>query len=151
MPLDTNVGRKNSDCSEKTRESEKWRRNKHPTLLAESPTLSHHVSQAQNIILYRHHKRLVTLEAVKTGLGVIVWIFSFNTTIYHQKMICPVGWGCRIHRLHFCRGVKPHPPTSVLDMTLNNLMVRFQWCWSFGECWGLLHYHFFQIQRGRTW
>ena len=20
---------------------------------------------------------------------------------------CPVGWGCRIHRLHFCRGVRP--------------------------------------------
>ena len=22
---------------------------------------------------------------------------------------CPVGWGCRIHRLHLCRGVRPHP------------------------------------------
>ena len=31
---------------------------------------------------------------------------------------CPVGWGCRIHRLLLCRGVRP-PPTSVLDMTLN--------------------------------
>ena len=20
---------------------------------------------------------------------------------------CPVGWGCRIHRLHLCRGVRP--------------------------------------------
>ena len=37
--------------------------------------------------------------------------------------------GCRIRRLHLCRGVRP-PPTSVL--TLNNLMVRFQWCWNFG-------------------
>ena len=26
---------------------------------------------------------------------------------------CPVGWGCRIHRLFLCRGVRP-PPTSVL-------------------------------------
>ena len=25
-------------------------------------------------------------------------------------------------------------PTSALDMTLNNLMVRFQEWWSFGEC-----------------
>ena len=25
-------------------------------------------------------------------------------------------------------------PTSVLDMTLNSLMMRFQQCWSFGEC-----------------
>ena len=48
--------------------------------------------------------------------------------------LCPVDWGCRIHRLLLCRGVRPHPPTSVLDMTLNNLMVRFQWCSSFREC-----------------
>ena len=33
----------------------------------------------------------------------------------------PVGWGCRIHRLQ--RGNAPNP-TSVLDMTRNNLMVR---------------------------
>ena len=27
-----------------------------------------------------------------------------------------------------------YPPTSVMDMTLNNLMMRFQQYWSFGEC-----------------
>ena len=31
------------------------------------------------------------------------------------------------------RGKTP-PPTSVLNITLNNLMVRFQQHWSFGEC-----------------
>ena len=31
------------------------------------------------------------------------------------------------------RGKRQHP-TSVLDITLNNLMVRFQWCWSEREC-----------------
>ena len=25
-----------------------------------------------------------------------------------QRIDCPVGWGCRIHRLHLCRGVTPH-------------------------------------------
>ena len=25
-----------------------------------------------------------------------------------QSHDCPVGWGCRIHRLHLCRGVTPH-------------------------------------------
>ena len=29
-------------------------------------------------------------------------------------------------RLHLCRGVRHPPPIRVLDMTLNNLMVRFQ-------------------------
>ena len=40
--------------------------------------------------------------------------------------------GCRIHWLHLCRRVRP-PPTSVLDMVLNNLIVRLQ-LWRFGEC-----------------
>ena len=39
---------------------------------------------------------------------------------------CPVGWGCTIPRLHLCRGVRSPPPMSILVMTLNNLMVRFQ-------------------------
>ena len=37
--------------------------------------------------------------------------------------LCPVGWSCRIHRLLLYSGVR-HPPTSVLDMILNNLMMR---------------------------
>ena len=42
---------------------------------------------------------------------------------------CPVGLGSRIHRLHLCREVRPLPTArSVLDMTLNNLMVRIQLC-----------------------
>ena len=64
-----------------------------------------------------------------------------------QFIICPVGWGSRIHRLLLCRGVRT-PPTSVLDMTLNNLMVRFQQCWSLGECGVPLHCHRSQVQSG---
>ena len=37
-------------------------------------------------------------------------------------------------------------PTNVLHMTLNNLMVRFLWCWSFGECGALLHCHRSQVR-----
>ena len=61
---------------------------------------------------------------------------------------CPVGWGCRIHRLLLCRGIRHPPSTSVLDMTLNNLMVRFQQCWSFGECGVPLHCHRSQVHFG---
>ena len=50
-------------------------------------------------------------------------------------------------------GVRP-PLTSVLDMTLNNLMVRFQQCWSFGN----VEYPFIAIaprstlaRSGSTW
>ena len=38
---------------------------------------------------------------------------------------CPVGWSCRIHRLHLCKGVR-HPPYEYHDMTLNHLMARLQ-------------------------
>ena len=38
---------------------------------------------------------------------------------------CQVGWGCRIHRLHLCRGVTPYS-NECSDMTLNNLMMRFR-------------------------
>ena len=37
------------------------------------------------------------------------------------------------------------PPTSVLDLTLNNLMVRFKWWWGFGECRAPLYYHRFKV------
>ena len=29
-----------------------------------------------------------------------------------KNNICPVGWGCRIHPLHLCRGVRPPHPTN---------------------------------------
>ena len=39
---------------------------------------------------------------------------------------CPFGWGFRIHRLHHCRGVSPPLNECPGNMTLNNLMARFQ-------------------------
>ena len=75
---------------------------------------------------------------------------SFLNWLQPVFLFCPVGWGCRIHRLLLCRGVRS-PPTSVLDMTLNNLMVRFQQCWSFGEYGVSLHYHRSQVHSGPEW
>ena len=67
-----------------------------------------------------------------------------------HNLCCPVSWGCRIHWLHLYRWVRP-PLMSVLDMTLNNLMVRFQQCWSFGECGVPLHCHRSQVHSGPEW
>ena len=43
-----------------------------------------------------------------------VFFFSFllNTVqsknrFDHLQVDCPVDWGCRLHRLHLCRGVRP--------------------------------------------
>ena len=54
------------------------------------------------------------------------YFFSFTSIAsiffnHFQLLVCPVGWGYRIHWLQLCVGVRPPPPpppTSVLDMTL---------------------------------
>ena len=42
------------------------------------------------------------------------------------------------------------PPRNVLDKILN-LILRFQQCWSFGECGVLLHSHHLQVHSGQEW
>ena len=40
------------------------------------------------------------------------WGFSNAGALGNTKysfIVSPVGWGYRIHRLHLCRGVRPHP------------------------------------------
>ena len=75
------------------------------------------------------------------------WIIWNKTVFTFNPLYIPVGWGHTIHKLHLCRGGKT-PPTSVLDMTLDNLMVRFQWFWSFGKCGALRHCHRSQVHSG---
>ena len=50
-----------------------------------------------------------------------------------------------------CTSADGKKTTSVLFMTLNNLMVRFQWCWSIGECGVPLYCHCTQIHSGPEW
>ena len=86
-----------------------------------------------------------------TQILTLSFIFSLgNKGSCKKSYSCPVSWGCRIHWRHLCRGVNP-PITSVLDMTLNNLMVRFQQCWSLGECGVPLHCHRSQVHSGPEW
>ena len=42
-------------------------------------------------------------------------LYPFLFLFLSLSISCPVGWGCRIYRLHLCRGIRPPPhPTSVL-------------------------------------
>ena len=72
-----------------------------------------------------------------------------HTHTHTHIYICPVGWGAVEYT--DCFSVRPPPLTSVLDMTLNNLMVRFQQCWSFGECGVPLYCHRSQVHSGLEW
>ena len=51
----------------------------------------------------------------------------------------------------FSAGGNTPLPMSVLEMTLNNLMVRFQYYWSFGECGVPLYCHRSQVHSGPEW
>ena len=81
-------------------------------------------------------------------LQIQVRITFLKFGLLKQKFFGPVGWGCRIHQLHPGRGVRLSHSMSVLDMTLNNLMVKLQYCWSFGECGVFLCCHCSQVHSG---
>ena len=55
----------------------------------------------------------------------------------------PVGLGCRIHRLHFCRGGKDPPSNQCLEYD-TKLIVKLP-SWSFRECRAFLHCHYSQV------
>ena len=64
---------------------------------------------------------------------------ALNILVYENDR--PVDWSCRI----------PSHTHEYPDMTLNNLMVRFQWCWLFGKCGTHSHCLCSQVHSGPTW
>ena len=77
------------------------------------------------------HSCLVFYISSLHSLIVIICLLLFQPST--QNNICPVGWGCRIHRLHLCSWVRPLPKKCP-GYDTKNLMLRFQWCWDFIEC-----------------
>ena len=79
---------------------------------------------------HRYKKGQFQEEGITLGKGINPFILRAMGVQTLLPFYCPVGRCCRIHWLHICRGVRPL--TSVVHMTLNNLMMRFQYSWSFG-------------------
>ena len=63
----------------------------------------------------KHNKKLWNRKV--STIPIVIVAFSTVTTGLSKGVDCPVSWGCRIHRLLLCRGVRPLP-TSVPDMTI---------------------------------
>ena len=83
------------------------------------------------------------------NFGIMFPICFIATITDARNTICSAGRDCRIHRLHLCSGIRPPlSPTNVLDMTLNNLMMRIQWCWGFEEWGATLQCHCSQVHSG---
>ena len=84
-------------------------------------------------------------EAVKCMCYPVSWLGPKRLTSFCS----PVGWGCRICWLQSLQRGKSFPP-SILDMTLNYLIVRLH-SWSFWECGVLLHCHYSQVHFNPVW
>ena len=108
--------------------------------------------QYQTVILYFSFWHGIVLRSFAPFM--LMKKENYNKSLFFS----PVDWGCRIHQLHLSWGVRSTTttttPTSILNKTLNSLIVRLQECWSFGECRVLFHCHHSQVhsdQSGRTW
>ena len=64
------------------------------------------------------------------SIRVCVCVYIYN--IYMGGGLCVLWVAIRIHQLPLCKGSDLPPPTSIQDMTLNHLMVRFQF-WNLGN------------------
>ena len=76
----------------------------------------------ENVIVWKYlkkqnKKKTVQLTKNVDKFSVIVFVKFLHSSLSSQVFImvrrrissCPVGWGCRIHRLLLCRGVRPPP------------------------------------------
>ena len=60
--------------------------------------------------------------------------YDGEVPITPHSLPCPVGWGCRIHRMHFCGGVRPFLPKKcpVYDTNKSDCAVPIML-----ELWGM--------------
>ena len=72
------------------------------------------------------------------------YIFSSSLYIYRAQSAGSVEYAD-------CTYAEVLDPTCAMDMTLNNLMMRFQWRWGFGECRAPLYCHCSQVHSDPTW
>ena len=66
------------------------------------------------------------------------------------SVLCPSWLGVHNTPTTALMRGKTHP-TSFLDITLNILMVRLQWWWSFEEYWVLLYSRHSKVHLDSTW
>ena len=97
-----------------------------------------------NVIKTLQNFLLAQADELLVWFGLVFWHIN-NCRLFNNKSIF-------IHikeqpTTPLQRGKTPSS-TRIPDMTLNNLMVTFQWCWSFGECWAPFHSHCSQIHSG---
>ena len=61
------------------------------------------------IMITIKHLKMHQISALHNPLGVDILLIWSSLFVY---LNCSVGWGCRIHWLHLCRGVRPPSPNE---------------------------------------
>ena len=89
---------------------------------------------------YYVHFRTNTLGK---GMNPFVLSYGLNSS---TGRICPIGWSCRIHRLHLCSGVRS-PPQCVIPVSWYDTKQSH----GFGEYGALLHCHCSQVPSDPAW
>ena len=93
-----------------------------PTSSISRRTKFFHLDDSPNITT--HTQQVMTLFSTIYCCGQLLFkMKNINSTLHSH---CPVGWGSIIHPTASLQRGKTPLQTRVLDMTLNNLMVRFQ-------------------------
>ena len=85
----------------------------------------------------------------------VCWCIDPFKFITSQINLCqpgsPVGWGCRIHRLHHCRGLRPPPIDECPGYDTKQSDGEAPVMLGHGECRAPLHCHCFQVHSGPEW
>ena len=64
----------------------------------------------------RYQASTQKFKQINTCRSKIVFFWK-NPSRASMALYCLVRWGCRIYRLHLCRGVRPLPTTNIQHMT----------------------------------
>ena len=119
-------------------------------------------SETRRICLYGSEYDIGYLSNLPPGMVwhtiILMWdamhefrLLSASTDKLSPALPCRL-WLCNTPTVPLQKGKTT--PMSVLDMTLNNLIVRFQRCCGFVECGAPLHCYCSQVhsaRRGSTW
>ena len=111
--------------------------------------LTSHTQPTSTLSRIKYERYIFIKKCVHSFIEVIIIVDSVSAYIclcmwlYNIK---PVSWSCKIYQLYLFRGVRLHstPSTSVLDMTLNHLIMWLQ-SWIFRECGVPLHCYYSQV------
>ena len=125
------------------------------------------ILQNQNFMLLKKNKcvlNVISLFTTKSKPNVnILYVWQFHSC-QQYNMVNSQHWLTCKNKKDFivqsagavehndCFSAKGEDPTTiVLDMILNDLMVRVQYCWNFGECRAPLYCHCSGVHSGPEW